>query len=143
MSEQTMSQQRALAALKAVNGLKRRDQEFRTAYRSYIKGLPATIQMTGLGQTVAMCMARNKDGEGNKAAYGTILEHLQGWLCGSCDWSPYKNDPGGRLIDAIVKGNQAAYMQATHEAIAYLDWLKKFANALLAAEPAQPGAPEP
>ena len=40
-------------------------------------------------------------------------------------------DCAQKLLHRIVEGDQAAYLWAQAEAIAYLGWLKKFANAFL------------
>ncbi len=100
-------------------------------YVSYVKALPATIIMSGLGQALAMEKAgANKSGD-VKAGHERLYRHLNNWLCnaGGTGWtsSPYSGD----VLEAITDGNDADYIRAQAEALEYLEWLKKFAMAFL------------
>ncbi len=111
-------------------------------YVAYAKSLPATILVSGLGQAVATAMSRaGGDGEatggGNREAWKALLRHLEDWLVRELAESPYhdpgaqENRPGLALMRKIVERDQDAYVAAQAEALAYLQWIKKFANALL------------
>jgi CRISPR-associated protein Cmr5 len=137
VTERSLPQRRAEHALAAIDALNNTaDAKVKTAYRSYVRSLPATIVMAGLGQAVAMLLARGKDGEGNQAAYKQLHDHLSAWLLCKDSCCPCADRPedGTRLIDRIVKGSQDDYLLAQAEALAYLDWLKKLATALLVEE---------
>lgn len=113
-------------------------------YVSYIAALPATIIKSGLGQAMAMEKAGSKDDIGHKL----LCQHIEEWLTASHGWpeSPYRPQPNQprNLLKAIVNNhNQKDYVRAQAEALAYLEWLKKFAVAFLDGDiPADP-APNP
>ena len=94
-------------------------------YRSYISGFPATILVNGLGQASASILAQSR---GQDTAHKRIYQHLSGWLCGGDPQSPY---PKGDLIEHLTHHDQATYLRAQAEALAVLEWLKRFAVAFL------------
>ena len=116
--------------------------ELREAYRSYVQGVAALIVTTGLGQTLALLLSQGgkapEAGRGGKApaAWTLIFEHLADWLV---DKDPAQlfgeaaktADRAGRL-GLLLQLSQPDWLVAQAEALSYLDWLKKFANALLA-----------
>jgi CRISPR-associated protein Cmr5 len=128
----TLEQQRAANALERVHGL---ENERYGNYRSYVERLPAQIVMNGLGQAVAMLYsqtpksARDEKSE-DARAYGYLYDHLQRWLCGDHDAAPYRKKAD--LMKAITECDQDTYVRAHAEALAYLEWLKKFSRAFLA-----------
>ena len=146
MTARLLEQKRAATALRQVEALQRQDSKFRDAYTSYAKSLPATILLSGLGQAVAMAMSRSGSGEGNQQAWKALVMHLEAWLLNEAgEASPYydggfrsNGTPGLELMKKITGLDQRAYVTAQAEALAYLQWLKKFANALLA-EPEKAG----
>ena len=119
MSGLTLAQKRAADALKKVTKLQGTDYG---NYRSYVSGLPANILMSGLGQAAATLRAGGKD------AHRKLYEHLSSWLCGGDEDSPY---PAGDLLENLTSHDEALYLRAQAEAMAYLEWLKKFATAFL------------
>lgn len=114
----------------------------RAEYRRYVQSFPAVIRTIGLGQTVATWMAKaGARKEKEEQAYGLLLDHLEQWLLKSNSSSPYYGrtaKSGTRLIHHICEFDQNAYLLAQTEAILYLDWLKKFANALLVTPSGEP-----
>ncbi len=163
-TNRTLTQRRAEAALNAVkdyqkafsgDGADHRNR--RDAYASYVKGVPPAIVMTGLGQTLATLLAAGgknpEKGQGGKSpdAHLQIYRDLQDWLCGEDADAPFRgtlaNAASGQgealktlLIRQICTSDQHLYLLAQAEALAYLEWLKKFAVALLA-DPAKAGEP--
>ena len=124
MTEQTLDQRRAADALEKIQALEEAGAGTYGNYKSYVKALPANILMSGLGQAAATVRSRNR------AGYRQLYEHLSGWLCGDDENAPYRNYSGG-LIQAIVDHDQDHYIRAQAEAMAYLEWLRKFAEAFL------------
>jgi CRISPR-associated protein Cmr5 len=99
-------------------------------YGSYVKALPASIVQVGLGQALAtlLAKAKGKQRDGNFLLYG----HVQDWLCSGAEHSPYFTQSGAPdLLGAIIDGDEDAYIRGQAEAMAYLNWLKKFAVAQL------------
>lgn len=123
---QTLAQRRAASALANIEGLRRQGKESYGRYKSYVKALPANILMGGLGQAVATVRSRQDKQRG----YRELYEHLSSWLCGPDEDAPYRGHPGG-LLKAIVERDQDDYVRAQAEAMAYLEWLRKFAEAFL------------
>ncbi|MCI0590006.1 MAG: type III-B CRISPR module-associated protein Cmr5 [Gammaproteobacteria bacterium] len=129
MTTQSLAQRRAKDALDKINRLTNYDN-----YLSYVNALPAAILMNGLGQAMATELASaERDTKGkikNNDPHLLLYGHLSTWLCGTEEDAPYRNHPAG-LMDAIVSHDEDYYLRAQAEAMAYLEWLKKFANAFL------------
>lgn len=125
----TLEQVRAADALakvkilmgQAVNNSEKADQNDK--YASYVKSLPATILMNGLGQAAAFLLAKRDD------AHHILYKHLQEWLCRDDAMAPYPRS--GDLLAAITENSRDQYISAQAEALAWLAWLKKFAVAYL------------
>lgn len=125
MSEQTLGQKRAAHALKAINKLV--EQKKYGHFGSYVQRLPATIVMNGLGQAMAGELAAGRGGkDDDERAHRTLFELVESWLQES---KAYSSESG--LMESIVKSSQEDYVRAQAEALAYLDWLKKFSQAYL------------
>lgn len=118
--------QRAEHALAAINDLLGPPKKDAGNYLAYVKGLPANSLRSGLGQAMAMEKAGAKTDKGHEFLYA----HVDSWLTANQPPAPYPNQ-SGRLLQAIVSGDQGAYARAQAEALAYLEWLKKFAVAFL------------
>ncbi len=130
---QNLAQLRAGHALGKIQSLDGADYG---NYVSFVKALPATIIMAGLGQALAMEKAgASKDGDVG-AGHKRLYEHMNDWLCGGRTGGPYED--GGDVLQQITQNSdddyvraQAGYVRAQAEAMAYLEWLKKFAVAFL------------
>jgi CRISPR-associated protein Cmr5 len=123
VSGRTLDQRRAADALRNIQSLEGEGKGAYGNYKSYVKALPANILMSGLGQAAATVRSRKRGG------YEQLYEHLERWLCGGDEDAPYRGE--NDLIGAIVKNDQDRYLRAQAEAIAYLEWLRKFAEAFL------------
>ncbi len=130
MTVQTLEQKRAKHALGQVKALQK---DKPGNYLSYVKALPAAILMNGLGQALATERAASDQ------AHHKLARHVSEWLLSPEAYTKYsasvsdeaKLDAAQRLLGRIVVGDQDAYLWAQTEAIAYVTWLKKFANAFL------------
>jgi CRISPR-associated protein Cmr5 len=134
MTGQTLDQKRAAHALKCVKTTEKKDATMQSKYVSYVKGLPAAILMNGLGQALATERAASDK------AHHELANHVAEWLLCSDSRTRYstssaletpESEPVQKLLHRIVEGNQDAYLWAQSEALAYLNWLKRFANAFL------------
>jgi len=117
--DRTYEQKRAAHALKEIKKLENKQSEH---FISYVSALPASIVMNGLGQAMAFEKS-NKNDSGHKDLYNII----ERWLCGESGVFDQETD----LMDAITNNGQNDYLRAQAEALAYLDWLKKFSRAYL------------
>lgn len=118
--QQTLEQQRATKAWELVSQVKENAKE----YNSWVKKVPVLILMNGLGQTLAFLKSKsNHEKE-------LLYDHLSAWLMTQMSWSPQaqqKND----LLERLIHESSANYRRATIEALAFLNWLKRFADTLL------------
>lgn len=127
MSQQRLlEQERAEAAWNDIGKVKKAAQQRQKEYRSIASGSTADIVSNGLSQTLAFWLAKSETDEDKKGyAYHLIYGHLETWLRNKLGFQE-------KLIDWIVK---SAAMQETSrarvEAIAFLIWLKRFAEAEL------------
>ncbi|WP_437207036.1 type III-B CRISPR module-associated protein Cmr5 [Planctomicrobium sp. SH664] len=102
--------------------------KYREEYLSNVKSLPATIVMSGLGQACAMLLAKAENKDTNTSAHRRLYDHLSDWLLKEAKVYP---DDAEELIDAVIGHGQSEYIRAQSESLAYLEWLKKFAQAYL------------
>ena len=119
--------ERAADALSKVENLAGKSQAGK--YVSYVKSLPAAILQNGLGQAMATLLAAAGGKVLENDAHGALYQHLESWLCRNDACAPYRGKKN--LMQAITGGEQLAYLHAQGEAMAYLNWLKKFAVAYL------------
>lgn len=125
----TLEQRRAKDALQKIFELKLKDgdQAIGENYRSYVEALPAMIVMNGMGQAFATVLSRSQGEKAREKAYERLYTHCKQWLCRQD--GPYS--AADDLMAAIVYNRQDVYLRAQVEMLAYLNWLKKFAQAYL------------
>lgn len=123
----TLEQDRAHHALIQIKNLTNRPELWQGRYKSYVKGLPASILSNGLGQALATLLSASK--EGSTDPHYVLYEHIEQWLCRSHSLASYPN--AQNIMEAITSHDSTAYRVAQMEAMAYLVWLKKFAAAYL------------
>lgn len=125
----SMDQERAEFALKQIQQvLKDPNTDHQKEVRQHLNNLPALIRMNGLGQALAFFRMKGKD-----TAHDTIYRMVGTWLCDT----PSKGrifSESADVLSAITQSDMAHYMAAQNEALALLQWLKKFAVALLPKE---------
>lgn len=124
MNQQTLAQRRAAHALKCVEAYVGKSYG---NYVNYVESLPTTILMNGLGQAAATLLSK-AEGDLTKP-HGLLYENLRDWLCGDGNADVFKGER--KLMKAITTKDQNDYLHAQAEALAWLVWLKKFANAYL------------
>lgn len=119
----TLEQDRAKHAWVAVSEVRDQCGESTGDYLSVARSAPADIQVNGLGQTLAFWRVKGRKSQ----AYNEILQHLEAWV------GLQIGAPGGDLLEWLVASTTEsdAYRRATLESIAYLKWIKRFAEAEL------------
>ena len=122
-----MSQQRSLEQKRAAKAWDCVQEAAKSSkkkeYCQAAKGAMADIQINGLGQALAFWNAKGK--KGSEAHYKQLLEHVSAWVMGRLQ--PKANLP---LLDwVILSAGTDDYRRATAEAMAFLAWLKRFAEA--------------
>jgi CRISPR-associated protein Cmr5 len=117
-TRQTLEQRRAAAAWEHVGDSPSKE------YVSLVRGASATILSCGLGQTIAFYVSKaKKDKE-----YDLLTTHLAQWVLGNRE-KPDKSKNGTHLLQEIINNDSDRYRELTSEALAYLVWLKRFADA--------------
>jgi CRISPR-associated protein Cmr5 len=125
-SQRTIDQERAAAAWAAIKVVDEKSEDFKKKYAAWVRSTPADVMTSGLGQTLAFMMAKGK-GKDTDSAPSLLYRNLSEWVCPKMGW--------GRdsLLEKLIEpnSNSDVYRRATTEALAYLIWLKRFAEAVL------------
>ena len=131
----SMDQERAEFALKKIQAiLGGADQSHKAEVRRYLNNLPALIRMNGLGQALAFFLTKKKKKPEDKdTAHETIYYMVSAWLCDVSSKGRIFSESAD-VLSAITQSDMAHYMAAQNEGLALLQWLKKFAVALLPKE---------
>jgi CRISPR-associated protein Cmr5 len=129
---QTIQQRRAKQALTTVEETLKAEQnaDFPKAFKAYINEMPAMIHMSGLGQAAAFYRSKGNGDDAKARARLAVYRMLSAWLCEPAQ--PYQ--AWSDLLEGITKGDMQTYRLAQAEAMAYMDWAKKFAGALIETE---------
>ncbi len=116
--QQTLQQERAASAWQHITIVdKNPDEKKRKKYGSLVRGLAANILSDGIGPTLAFLRAKGED------HHNWAYDHLAAWITTQM--------PGleGDLLEWLIKQGSYEYRLVTAEALAYLHWLKRFAEA--------------
>jgi len=137
---QTLEQKRAKFALEKVKAVAKQDNKTQGKYRSRLLNLGTQIHQNGLGQTMAFYLSKSgpeakRKGDKEMGAYRGVYTWLGDWLCGTGDdgvgiYRRQGNNDG--LINWITGEDASKYRMATLEIMELVNWLKRFASALLA-----------
>lgn len=124
LKRQTLEQQRITAALDAHKAIAGGSDA--GTFAAKIKGVPVMIRTNGLGVAVAM-LAQNKGAE------DMIADAIAKWILETCPFRTIAKVGPGRdakaLLNAIGAAQPGPYRLAQAEAMAYSQWIKRFAEA--------------
>ena len=124
---QTIEQERAAQAARDAQQIAAKsDEKAKNSYRDLTRKTAANIQLSGLGQTLAFLRA--KAGPEHTNEHWWLYQHVSSWVTKQLQQPDGDRD---RLLEWIVTQDSNTYRRATTEALAYLGWLKRFAEALL------------
>lgn len=136
--QKTLGQRRAADAWERVKHVEARKttgengKKFAKEYGSLVRGLPAMIQSQGLAPALSFLKAKGK--EHHNTAYEQVSSWVMHELSGKredlenkADKYPVKSDLG--LLEWILHQDSIQYRRATTIALAYLNYLKRFAEA--------------
>ncbi|NJE01390.1 type III-B CRISPR module-associated protein Cmr5 [Thermococcus sp. JdF3] len=138
MGLRSLEQERAKFAYDCVSEVRRSGEETQKRYVSYVKSAPALILTNGLGQALAFYLSKMGNGgelehsainpevfeEGEKRAYAFLYSHITGWLA-------EKMTGGKDPLKVYMEGDSMTAIAITEEALALLNWLKRFGDAML------------
>ncbi|MGQ9532515.1 MAG: type III-B CRISPR module-associated protein Cmr5 [Desulfotomaculales bacterium] len=127
----SLEQERASFAWDCIERVK--GKAYEKEYSGLAKAAPADIQANGLGQTLAFWRAKGwekgKPKDGGANAHYQLLEHVSEWVGRRLGLKDIK------LLDWTVRrATTEDYRRATAEAMAFLLWLRRFAEAELGGE---------
>ena len=131
--QRSLEQERAAKAWACVVQTRDSGKDYAKEYGSLAKRAPADIQSNGLGQTLAFWRAKGYDkgkpkNNGANEHYQLLL-HVSEWVKNQLKYDQQL------LLDWIVqKASTDEYRRATAEAMAFLAWVKRFAEAELGGE---------
>ncbi len=148
MNPRALEQERAKFAFKKVSEVKKQDKKVQEKYSSYIEKTPTMILTNGLGATLAFYLSklekpiddvnyRNinpKDYSTPDAiAYAYLYKHISTWLAeGSGENGIFKGlTKGTDPLKYIMESSTIDVAMLTDETLAILNWMKKFAKAML------------
>lgn len=104
-------------------------------YKSYSKKIPMMIKTNGLGATMAFIWSKGVDKRGNindQNAYGLIYLQIGDWLKKeSKNLLEVEHDS---LAVTLANVDSYTYRAATIEVLAFINWLRRFAEALIGKE---------
>jgi len=128
----SLEQKRANYAWKCIQKVKNLNKDnIEKSYNSYIKKTPTLIQTNGLGNSLAFYKSKfgsEKDEKLNtdKRAYKLLYEHINNWF--KQKYQKHKD-----ILDWIIHQNTSSteVFQTTKEILAFLSWMKRFAEAEL------------
>jgi CRISPR-associated protein Cmr5 len=127
---QTTEQRRAAKAWQDVEQAQKTLKQKQGDYKSLVRSIVADILNHGLGQVLAFLRAKgyeNGKPKKNDDPHAMLYQHLNDWVCSEMGWD------NTDLLRKLTEGGAttAHYRRATVEAMAYLEWLKRFAEAEL------------
>jgi CRISPR-associated protein Cmr5 len=131
----TLAQQRAAYALKKLQGLGLSASDLESLGKLLAR-LPATVLLNGFAQTLAYLLAKGAEKEGEAKTkrknkdYQDAFTLIVGWLR---ERRLITRENEGDILHELARMEQPVYLQAQEEALAVLEWAKRFAAAGLGA----------
>lgn len=135
MKIRTLGQKRAKYALDKILAIKANDRQ---GFKSLSAAAPSMILQNGFGQTMAFLLAKGTDKHFNineTDKHIILFDIIQKWLC--YENRDVKNDfiestsLRQEFIRKLSELDQTQYLTAQKEALALLEWVKRFASAEL------------
>src|ERR1700674_5865997 len=121
--QQTLQQRRAAHAWACIENI---PDGIQTKYGSLVRGLPALVQSDGLGQMLAFLLAKDgKSKNRGNTEHINAYRNISNWI--SIEFGvTYKKDE--TLLEWLLTQETPMYRRTTAETLAYLSWLKRFAE---------------
>jgi CRISPR-associated protein Cmr5 len=130
----TRDQQRAQMAWEHVQSVTTQNEKQQKRYGSTVHGLPALIRNAGLSQALHFVLSRKHD-EAKK-----VLQHLAAQLKRVDARIDTQRDGGvDGLLDSVRKADLGMYLRLTQEALACVNWYKRFVQGVLGVEASDEG----
>jgi CRISPR-associated protein Cmr5 len=155
----TLEQERAKFAYDAISEVKKESSDVQNKYSSYVKNASVLILSNGLSATLAFYLSKIKMKDGTsykdvrseidkhkaeqqirfeskpeRVAYAYLFCHISEWLAEKSNNGAGLTDGEDPLTFIIRKADVLKVMQLTQESLALLNWMKRFADAMLERE---------
>lgn len=99
-------------------------------YRSYARKIPQMILSNGLGQTLAFVYSKKKDGNAYDLIYRQITDYMKSDSTARITMPADEDE----LVKWVISLDSSKYQHATEEILAFLKWLKRFAEGMIEEE---------
>ncbi|MDZ4681669.1 MAG: type III-B CRISPR module-associated protein Cmr5 [Saprospiraceae bacterium] len=101
----------------------------RKEYAQFAKKVPMMIKTNGLGAAAAFMYSKQKN------TPGTVLKHIEEWAATSPDNLKthliLKNAEGGSFVQKLLNLNSYEYRIVTMEVLAFITWVRRFAEGIV------------
>ncbi len=148
MDPKTLEQERASFAFREVSKVKGQNKSVQGKYSSYVEKTPVMILTNGLGATLAFYLSKLKKSiddteyrsikpeefsEADTIAYAYLYKQISTWLAeGSGEKGVFKGlTKGCDPLKYFMENPATKVTVLTDEALAILNWMKRFAKAML------------
>lgn len=95
-------------------------------YKSYVKKLPQMILNNGLGNAIAFINSKKNGNSSSSKSYKKLYSHIEEYLKQRGFLEQSNN-----LIKKVVDMDSKTYLLCTKEVLAYVKWLKRFAEGMI------------
>ena len=99
-------------------------------YKSYTRKIPTMILSNGLGQTLAFVKAKSDKGNAYDLIYSQLTEYMKSAHTVRIQMPKEKND----FVEWVISCDSSKYRYITREILAFLNWLRRFAEGLIEGE---------
>jgi CRISPR-associated protein Cmr5 len=96
-------------------------------YKSYTRKIPTMILSNGLGQTLAFVKAKSEKGNAYDLIYSQLTEYMKSAHTVRIQMPKEKND----FVEWVISCDSSKYRYITQEILAFLNWLRRFAEGLI------------
>ncbi len=129
-----LEQARASFAFKVAKAASEKQGKAPKEYKSYAKKLPMMIKTNGLGASLAFVLSKSKNKDGRSTTWDFIYKDIQTWLGQDHKKFLLGNHINKDLANAIIELDSTQYRAVTIEVLAFLNWLRRFAEGLIEGE---------
>jgi len=111
------------------------NQKKQKEYKSYTRKIPTMILSNGLGQTLAFVKAKSDKGNAYDLIYQQLTEYLKSEHNARITPEDKKElIEKNELVEWVISRESLIYRYITQEILAFLNWLKRFAEGLIEGE---------
>lgn len=126
-----IEQERAAYAYRCVKHADDKLRDKAKEYKAYSKKVPMLIKGSGLGGAIAFMYSKGFENGRLKQdrAYGLLYKQTEDWLKQQ-GWI----GEGDNMIEAVIAHQSKEYRAITNEIFALYNWLRRFAEGIIAGE---------